>query len=54
MENSETPLDELIDKYEEGQKWLRLCQSQLEKAEFRIQQLKKNKDTFVLESIDLS
>lgn len=44
MESGEVPLAELLAKYEEGTKLLKVCESRLKDAELKIEQLKKQKD----------
>lgn len=44
MESGEVPLAELLAKYEEGTKLLKLCESRLKDAELKIEKLKKSKD----------
>jgi exodeoxyribonuclease VII small subunit len=44
MEQGETPLAELLAKYEEGSKLLKVCESRLKDAELKIEQLKKSRD----------
>jgi len=44
MESGDVPLAELLAKFEEGSRLLRLCESRLKDAEIRIEQLKKQKD----------
>ena len=44
MEQGEVPLAELLAKYEEGSKLLRVCEGRLKEAELKIEQLKKQKD----------
>ena len=44
MESGDTPLAELLAKFEEGNKLLKLCESRLKDAELKIEQLKKSKD----------
>ena len=39
MESGETPLADLVAKFEEGTKLLKQCQSQLKDAELKIEQL---------------
>ena len=39
MESGETPLAELVAKFEEGSKLLRNCQDQLKEAELKIEKL---------------
>jgi exodeoxyribonuclease VII small subunit len=38
------PLAELLAKFEEGNKLLKLCEARLKDAELKIEQLKKQKD----------
>lgn len=44
MEQGEVPLAELLSKYEEGTKLLKVCESRLKDAELKIEKLKKQKD----------
>ena len=44
MEQGEVPLAELLAKYEEGSKLLKVCESRLKDAELKIEKLKKTKD----------
>jgi len=44
MESGEVPLAELLAKFEEGNKLLKLCETRLKDAELKIEQLKKSKD----------
>lgn len=39
MENGDTPLADLVAKFEEGSKLLKQCQAQLKEAELKIEQL---------------
>jgi exodeoxyribonuclease VII small subunit len=50
MENGDTPLAELVAKFEEGSKLLNNCQAQLKEAELKIEQL--NLKTGELENFD--
>lgn len=50
MENGDTPLADLVSKFEEGSKLLKQCQAQLKEAELKIQQL--NLKTGGLEDFD--
>lgn len=50
MENGDTPLAELVAKFEEGSKLLKQCQVQLKEAELKIEQL--NLKTGQLEAFD--
>lgn len=44
MEAGEVPLAELLAKFEEGTKLLKVCETRLKDAELKIEQLKKQKD----------
>lgn len=44
MEQGQIPLAELLGKYEEGTKLLRVCEARLKEAELKIEKLKKQKD----------
>jgi exodeoxyribonuclease VII small subunit len=44
MESGEVPLAELLAKFEEGSRLLKVCETRLKEAELRIEQLKKSKD----------
>jgi len=44
MESGEVPLAELLAKYEEGTKLLKVCEGRLKDAELKIEKLKKGKD----------
>jgi exodeoxyribonuclease VII small subunit len=44
MESGDVPLAELLAKFEEGTKLLRVCENRLKDAELKIEQLKKQKD----------
>ncbi len=44
MEQGEIPLADLLAKYEEGSKLLKVCEGRLKDAELKIDQLKKQKD----------
>lgn len=53
MEQGEVPLAELLAKYEEGTKLLKVCETRLKDAELKIEQLKKQKDgTAAFESFE--
>jgi exodeoxyribonuclease VII small subunit len=41
MEGGDIPLDVLLNRYEEGQHLLRRCNTQLQEAELRIEQLRQ-------------
>jgi exodeoxyribonuclease VII small subunit len=44
MESGEVPLAELLAKFEQGSKLLKICEARLKDAELKIEQLKKQKD----------
>lgn len=44
MEQGDVPLADLLAKYEEGTKLLKACETRLQEAELKIEQLKKQKD----------
>ncbi len=44
MEAGDVPLAELLAKFEEGSKLLKVCEVRLKDAELKIEQLKKQKD----------
>lgn len=44
MESGDVPLAELLAKFEEGTKLLKVCETRLQDAELKIEQLKKLKD----------
>ncbi len=44
MEQGEVPLAELLARYEEGSKLLKVCEGRLKDAELKIEKLKKTKD----------
>jgi exodeoxyribonuclease VII small subunit len=44
MESGEVPLAELLAKFEEGNKLLKVCETRLKDAEMKIELLKKQKD----------
>ena len=44
MESGEVPLAELLAKFEEGTKLLKVCETRLKDAELKIEQLKRQKD----------
>ena len=44
MESGDVPLAELLAKFEEGNKLLKVCETRLKDAELKIEHLKKQKD----------
>lgn len=53
MESGEVPLADLLARFEEGTKLLKVCEARLRDAELKIEQLKKKKDgTAALEKFE--
>ena len=52
MESGQVPLAELLAKFEEGSKLLKVCEVRLKDAEMKIEQLKKQKDATVFAPFD--
>ena len=50
MEQGQVPLAELLSRYEEGTKLLKVCEARLKDAELKIDLLKKNRDAAALET----
>jgi exodeoxyribonuclease VII small subunit len=48
MESGQVPLAELLAKFEEGSKLLKVCEARLKDAEMKIEQLKKQKEDVAL------
>lgn len=44
MESGEVPLADLLARYEEGTRLLKVCEGRLKEAELKIERLKKGKD----------
>lgn len=44
MESGDVPLADLLAKFEEGSKLLKVCESRLKEAELKIEQLRKTKE----------
>lgn len=44
MESGDVPLADLLAKYEQGNKLLKICETRLKDAEMKIELLKKQKD----------
>jgi exodeoxyribonuclease VII small subunit len=44
MESGDVPLADLLAKYEEGSKLLKVCEGRLKEAELKIEKLKKTKE----------
>jgi len=54
MEQGEVPLAELLARYEEGSKLLKVCEGRLKEAELKIEKLKKSKDGAEFEPFESS
>ncbi len=54
MESGEVPLAELLAKFEEGNKLLRVCEARLKDAELKIELLKKQKDGVAFAAFETS
>lgn len=52
MESGEVPLAELLAKFEEGNKLLKVCETRLKDAELKIELLKKQKDGVAFAKFD--
>ena len=52
MEQGEVPLAELLARYEEGSKLLKVCEGRLKDAELKIEQLKRQKDGVAFAKFD--
>ena len=52
MESGEVPLEELLAKFEEGSKLLKVCETRLKDAELKIELLKKQKDGVAFEKFE--
>jgi exodeoxyribonuclease VII small subunit len=53
MEAGDVPLADLLSKFEEGNKLLKVCESRLKEAEMKIELLKKQKDGVAFTSFPL-
>ncbi|AWT59706.1 MAG: Exodeoxyribonuclease 7 small subunit [Candidatus Moanabacter tarae] len=53
MEKGETPLGELVEKFEEGTKLLKTCQKQIKDAELRIEILKEETNETNIDKFEL-
>jgi exodeoxyribonuclease VII small subunit len=49
MESGDVPLADLLAKFEEGNRLLKVCEARLKDAELKIEQLKKTKDGVAFE-----
>lgn len=48
MESGDVPLADLLARFEQGTKLLKVCENRLKEAELKIEQLKKQKDGSVV------
>jgi exodeoxyribonuclease VII small subunit len=53
MESGEIPLADLLAKFEDGNKLLKICESRLKEAELKIELLKKQKEGAAFAAFDL-
>lgn len=51
MEAGDVPLAELLAKFEDGNKLLKVCEGRLKDAELKIEQLRKQKDGVAFEKL---
>jgi exodeoxyribonuclease VII small subunit len=54
MESGDVPLAELLAKFEEGNKLLKVCEGRLKDAELKIELLKKQKDGVAFSKFETS
>lgn len=52
MESGDIPLDQLVEKFEEGSKLVRVCEERLKQAELKIEKLRQDSETAALEAFD--
>jgi exodeoxyribonuclease VII small subunit len=52
LESGEIPLEQMIERFEEGNKLLAACSQRLRKAEQKIELLKKDRDGLSFENLD--
>lgn len=52
MESARLPLDVLIEKYEHGNRLLKICQERIEQAELRIERIASGKDGIQLDPFE--
>lgn len=51
MESGEIPLDTLVEKFEEGSKLVKQCETRLKQAELKVQKLREEGGKAVLEPL---
>ena len=54
MESGDIPLADLVEKFEEGSKLVKVCEDRLKKAELRIQKLRQKEGSIELEEAEPS
>ena len=52
MESGDIPLADLVEKFEEGSKLVKICEDRLKKAELRIQKLRHKEDSIELDEFE--
>ena len=52
MESGDIPLADLVEKFEEGSKLVKVCEDRLKKAELRIQKLREKDGSITLEEFE--
>ncbi|MEY3000128.1 MAG: exodeoxyribonuclease small subunit [Verrucomicrobiota bacterium] len=50
MESGDVPLALLVEKFEEGTRLVKICEERLKQAELKIEALRKQNETIVLEA----
>ena len=53
MESGDIPLADLVEKFEEGSKLVKVCEDRLKKAELRIEKLRKKDGSVELKGFEL-
>lgn len=53
MESGTLALNDLVEKYAEGSRYLKICEKQLKRAELKIEQIKEANGILQTESCDL-
>jgi exodeoxyribonuclease VII small subunit len=52
MESGDVPLAQLVEKFEEGSRLVKICEERLQQAELKIETLRKEQESLVLEAFD--
>lgn len=50
LEEGDVPLTTLVEKFEEGNKLIKLCEDRLKSAELKIEKLREEKESIALEA----